>query len=143
MANSMSTNLMVTDMEASLRFYHEVLGLPIAFSVNAEQQTDMNGGIDPTAVFASLRAGDSELMLQERTSLAEDAPMVTPDTTPSGTFTLYFRVDDVDAIVGRIPESHEVVKPLQLTWYGMKEIWVRDPDGYVVTIGTPEGDPPA
>ena len=143
MANSMSTNLMVTDMGTSLRFYHEVLGLPIAFCVDADQQTDMSGTPVADAVFASLRAGDSELMLQERMSLAEDAPMVTETTPPAGTFTLYFRVDDVDAVADRLPEWHEVVKPLQLTWYGMKEIWVRDPDGYVVTIGMPEGDPPA
>ena len=143
MANSMSTNLMVTDMGASLVFYHDVIGLPIAFTVDADQQTDMSGDVTAGAVFATLRAGETELMLQDRVSLAEDAPMVTADTEPSGTFTLYFRVDDVDAVVERLPERHEVVKPLQLTWYGMKEIWVRDPDGYVVTIGSPEGDPPA
>ncbi len=143
MANSMSTNLMVTDMAASLRFYHEVLGLPIAFTVDADQQTDTSGAVVDDAVFAALRAGETELMLQERNSLAEDAPIVAADTPPSGTFTLYFRVDHVDEVAARIPESHEVVKPLQRTWYGMKEIWVRDPDGYVVTIGTPEGDRPA
>ena len=65
------------------------------------------------------------------------------DTPPGGTFTLYFRVGDVDEVVARIPDGHEVVKPLERTWYGMKEIWVRDPDGYVVTIGAPEGEPPA
>ena len=139
----MSTNLMVTDMGASLRFYHEVLGLTVAFTVDSAQNTDMSGAVSDTAVFASLRAGESELMLQERANLAEDAPMVTATTPPAGTFTLYFRVDDVDAVVDRLAEGHEVVKPLQTTWYGMKEIWVRDPDGYVVTIGSPEGEPPA
>ena len=143
MANSLSPNLMVTDMDASLRFYHEVVGLPIAFCVDADQSTDMSGEVVPGAVFATLRAGETELMLQDRVSLAEDAPVVTPDTPPAGTFTLYFRVDDVDEVVARMPESHEVVKPLQMTWYGMKEIWVRDPDGYVITIGAPEGEPPA
>ncbi len=142
MANALSPNLMVTDMEASLRFYHEVVGLPIAFSVDAGQNTDTSGNVMAGTVFAALRAGETELMLQDRVSLAQDAPMVTDNTPPSGTFTLYFRVDDVDAVVARLPTSHEVVKPLQQTWYGMKEIWVRDPDGYVVTIGSPEGDPP-
>ena len=142
MAIALSPNLMVTDMEASLGFYHHVVGLPIAFAVDAEQNTDTSGEIVAGTVFAALRAGETELMLQDRVSLAEDAPMVTEDTAPGGTFTLYFRVDDVDAVVERLPGSQEVVKPLQLTWYGMKEIWVRDPDGYVVTIGSPEGDPP-
>ena len=63
------------------------------------------------------------------------------DDVPGGTFSLYFRVDDVEEVLGRLDDV-EVVEPLQLTWYGMKEVWVRDPDGYVVTIGSPEGDPP-
>ncbi|NNK91866.1 MAG: hypothetical protein HKO87_05485, partial [Acidimicrobiia bacterium] len=109
----MSTNLMVTDMGASLRFYHEVVGLPIAFTVDADQQTDTSGEVVANAVFATLRAGETELMLQDRISLAEDAPMVAEDTPPSGTFTLYFRLEDataVDEVVARLPESHEVVK---------------------------------
>jgi len=142
MANSMSTNLMVIDVAEALHFYRDVIGGEIAFVVDAEEQTSMDGSIPDNPAFASVRIGDNELMLQERMSLVEDAPMVTADSEPGGTFTLYFRVDDVDAIVAKLPEGTEVLKPLQKTWYGMKEIWVRDPAGYVITIGTPEGPPP-
>lgn len=142
MINSMTPNLMVLDVGRSIRFYRDVIGADIAFVVDADQQTDMDGGIPPNAVFASLRVGEGEMMLQDRQSLAEDAPMVTDETEPGGSFTLYFRVHDVDEVVAKLPDGTETVKPLQTTWYGMKEIWVRDPDGYVITIGTPEGDPP-
>lgn len=54
---------------------------------------------------------------------------------------MYFRVDDVDAVLERLGDV-EVVKPIAQTWYGMREVWVRDPDGYVVTIGTPQGPAP-
>jgi len=143
MANSMSTNLMVIDVAEVLHFYRDVIGGEIAFVVDSKQETAMDGSIPEDAVFASVRIGDSELMLQERMSLVEDAPMVAADSEPGGTFAMYFRVDDVDAVVAKLPEGTEVLKPLQMTWYGMKEIWVRDPAGYVITIGTPEGDPPA
>lgn len=133
---------MVIDVAEALHFYRDVIGGEIAFVVDADQQTTMDGTIPDNAAFASVRVGDNELMLQERLSLVADAPMVTADSQPGGTFTLYFRVDDVDAIVSRLPEGTEVLKPLQKTWYGMKEVWVRDPAGYVITIGTPEGSPP-
>ncbi len=142
MANSMSTNLMVIDVAEALAFYRDVIGGEIAFVVDDNQVTTMDGSIPDNAVFASVRIGDSEMMLQERMSLAEDAPIVTADSEPGGTFALYFRVDDVDAVVARLPEATQVLKPLQQTWYGMKEIWVRDPAGYAITIGTPEGPPP-
>lgn len=133
---------MVLDVAEALRFYTDVIGGEIAFVVDGEQNTTMDGTIPDNAVFASVRIGESEMMFQERTSLAEDAPMVTEDSEPGGTFALYFRVDDVDAVVAKLPTGTAVLKPLQQTWYGMKEIWVRDPAGYAITIGTPKGDAP-
>jgi len=143
MINSVTANLMVTNMAASLRFYHEVLGAPIAFTVDADQNTEMPGVISDDAVFASVRAGDAELMLQQRANLLADSPAFDETTTPGGSFTLYFRVDDVDAIVARLPADTPVVKPLETTWYGQREIWVRDPDGYVITVGMVDGEPPS
>ena len=146
MVNSMSPNLMVTDVPKSLAFYVDGLGGTIAFTVDPDHNSDMEGGILPGTIFASVRLGDGEMMLQERGNLAEDAPHAfSVDDQPGGTFSLYFRVDDVDAVLGRLEarsEGVEIVKPLQMTWYGMKEVWVRDPDGYVITVGTPEGPPP-
>ena len=142
MVNSMSANLMVTDVARSLAFYADGVGGTIAFTVDAEQNSNMDGGVIDGAIFASVRLGDSEMMLQDRANLAEDAPHAfSVDDQPGGTFSLYFRVDDVDAVLAALGDV-EVVKPIQQTWYGMREVWVRDPDGYVVTIGTPQGPPP-
>jgi len=142
MLTSVIANLMVTDMVASLRFYHEVLGAPMAFTVDTEQNTEMPGEISDKVVFASLRAGECELMLQERQSLIEDSAAFDESTSVGASATFYFRVDDVDAIVARMSPDTPVVKPLETTWYGMREIWVRDPDGYVLTIGMQDGEPP-
>ena len=133
---------MVSDVAKSLAFYADGLGGTIAFTVDADQHSAMDGTIIDGAIFASVRLGTSEMMLQEKSNLVEDAPQAfSADDVPGGTFSLYFRVDDVDETLARIGDV-EIVKPLQLTWYGMKEVWVRDPDGYVVTVGSPEGDPP-
>ncbi len=133
---------MVSEVAKSLAFYVDGLGGTIAFTVDPQQNSNMEGGIIEDAIFASVRLGASELMLQEKHNLAEDAPHAfSIEDVPGGTFSLYVRVDDVDEVLSRLSDV-DVVKPLQLTWYGMKEVWVRDPDGYVVTIGSPEGDPP-
>lgn len=133
---------MVLDVAEAVMFYRDVIGGEIGFVVDANQESAMDGTIPDDAVFAMVRIGASELMLQDRMNLVDDAPMVTADSEPGGTFALYLRVPDVDAVVAKLPADTEVLKPLQMTWYGMKEIWVRDPAGYVITIGTPEGDPP-
>lgn len=134
---------MVLDVAEAVRFYSEVIGGEVAFVVDDQQQTSMDGTIPDNAVFASVRMGTGEVMFQERSNLVEDAPMVEADSSPSGTFAMYMRVDAVDEVIARLPESTEVLKPVQFTWYGMKEIWIRDPAGYVLTIGSPEGEAPA
>ncbi len=75
--------------------------------------------------------------------MLQDSPAFDASTVPGASITLYFRVDDVDTIAARLPAETPIVKALETTWYGMREIWVRDPDGYVLTIGTPDGAPPA
>ena len=133
---------MVLDVSESLGFYAAGIGGEIAFTVDAERNSNMEGGIIDGAVFASVRMGSGELMLQERGNLAEDAPQAFSSAdTPAATASLYLRVDDVDAVLERLGDV-EIVKPLQQTWYGMREVWVRDPNGYVVTVGTPTGPPP-
>lgn len=142
MITSIITNLMVTNMSNSLDFYHQIIGLEIAFTVNAEKESDMSGKVRSDAVFASLKYDGGEIMLQERNNMAADAGVFSAKQEPGGTLTLYFRSDSVDEIAGRLTDDIEIVKPLETTWYGMKEIWIRDPDGWVITIGTPEGPSP-
>lgn len=93
---------------------------------------------------ASLRAGDTELMMQDRASMANVLPGVfdDPGSVGVGSCALYFRVDDVEAMEESFDPSVEVVKSLETTWYGMAEIWIRDPDGYLVTVGSQSGSPP-
>lgn len=142
MAASLSPNLMVSDLRSSLAFYVDGIGGEIAFTLDAEQNADMSGGVADGAVFASLRIGTSEMMLQHKDSLIADVPGAFPaDALPGGTISVYFRVDDLDEVLSRLRDV-EVVKALNTTWYGMRELWVRDPDGYLVAVGAPDGDPP-
>ena len=142
MTLSLSPNLMVSDLQASLAFYVDGIGGQVAFTLDAEQNADMSGGIIDDAVFASLRVGSSEMMLQQKSSLMADVPGAFPeDVFPGGTISVYFRVDDVAAVLGRLGDIG-VVTTLDTTWSGMQESWLRDPGGYLVAIGAPDGDAP-
>jgi len=48
----------------------------------------------------------------------------------------YIWVDDVDALYGELRQrGADIVSPPQLRIYGMKEVEVRDLDGYVICFG--------
>ena len=76
--------------------------------------------------FVILQKGDAELMLQTHESLQKDMPALA--VLASRTAALYIEVEDFEDLLKRL-EGVEVVMPVRKTFYGMKEIVVREPGG--------------
>jgi len=133
-------NLMVTDMARSIAFYRDVLGMTLSFAVLPNREMAATGQ-EEGAVFATLEWEGGQLMLQTVGSLAEDVPAFDPGQTPSPGGTVYFRGLHPDKVKGRVP-ADRVVKGPELSWYGMLELYLRDPDGHIICLGAPEGPPP-
>lgn len=132
-------NLMVTDMARSLKFYRDKLGMQLAMAISPERDVlaDTDGR---DCGFAILSAVDGQLMLQSRESLR--AEIASLPETPSFTGTVYMRGFDPRQVEARLDPS-EIVKPMERTWYGMLELYVRDPDGYIICLGMADGPPMA
>ena len=118
----------VTDVEASSRWYQRLLGCQSAHG-GAEYERLVRDGV---------------LVLQlHRFGVEHDhGPIGDPDDKPYGNGVLvWFEVDDFDAAVGRAGEMKaSIVRPRQ-RHDGAKhwQIWLRDPDGYVVVLSGPDG----
>ncbi len=135
------TNLMVTDVAESVAFYRDVLGFKVVVRVPVEGEVLGDNEPDQSIIFATLSFRESELMLQSQSSFSEEAPGVKNDAKPGATASLYLRVTNFDELVERLGEA--VITEPKVSWYGMKEVWAKDPDGYLLTIGQPEGPPPS
>lgn len=124
---------MVADLHRTIPFYRDVLGFEHVMSVPAESE-DMLFHYDPSRplVYAMLKHGGITLMFQERGSLIENVPAFGPAPEIGATITYYFRVDEVDALTMKLRQHCSVVRDLHDTFYGMREIYVPDPDGYVL-----------
>ena len=134
-------NLMVTDMERAIAFYRDVIGMTVTMTLSADQQM-LSGNSAEGAVFATLEWNGAQLMLQSNASLAAELPVFAADQTPVPGGTIYFRGLHPDAVSDRI-DADQIVKGPFLQWYGMRELYLRDPDGHIVCLGAPEGAPPA
>ena len=130
-------NLMVSDMARSFAFYRGKLGLDLvmAMSPNREVLSQTDGR---DAVFAILSGQDGQLMLQTAASLRAELPQLA--VKPGFTGAIYIRGLDPRLVVERV-DPGEIVKPLELQWYGMLEAYVRDPDGYIVCAAIADGPP--
>ena len=84
--------------------------------------------------FIILMKGGAELMIQSIASLGKDLPPMTELARPAAC--LYIEVSDFDDLLKRVSAA-PVVVPVRTTFYGMKEIGVRDPGGNVVLFAAP------
>jgi uncharacterized glyoxalase superfamily protein PhnB len=116
---SLTPNLIVEDIEACLPFWIDRAGFEKTVEV---PEGDRLG-------FVILKHGACELMLQSRASLAKDIPAA---TGPFSAF-LYLRLADLDAI-RRALAGWPPLAPERTTFYGAREIIVKDPAGNVVVF---------
>jgi catechol 2,3-dioxygenase-like lactoylglutathione lyase family enzyme len=87
---------------------------------------------------------DDRLILQLHSWDEEDHPnLVNADAAPVGHgVLLWFEVDDFNAVVERsrsLP-AEVIEEPRVNPNAGHREMWLRDPDGYVVVIAGPAGE---
>lgn len=109
----------VSDLEASIKFYHKGLGFPKMES-------------SPDIAFFTLQG--SWLGLYDRKSLAEDAT-VSPEGNGFAGFTLAHNVaseSEVDQIIEQAVSAGAVlVKSPQKVFWGGYSGYFKDPDGYL------------
>ena len=74
-----------------------------------------------------------ELMLntaygrEERPSSPEPSRIAAHEDT-----TFYFQCQDVDAAYTHLRTKGIDVRPPTVSWYGMKQLYLKDPDGYLI-----------
>jgi hypothetical protein len=80
--------------------------------------------------FVILKKGESEIMLQTRASISKDLTAAS-QVILSMTSCLFIEVDSFADALERVKGS-EVLVPQRDTFYGMREIFVREPGGQVI-----------
>jgi len=122
--NSIVSNLIVASIEDCLPFYVERLG----FTQTVDVPHDGKLG------FVILKRGELELMLQSRASLAADIAGLGADAFRAA---LYIEVDKLAPIRKALTDWPRVI-PERTTFYGAREIIVRDPAGNLVAFASRE-----
>lgn len=112
--------LFVEKIEPCLPFWVERLGF--------EKTVEVPEG--PELGFVILVRDKVELMLQSRASVAEDVPGLAGELSRSF---LFVEVAKLDPIIECL-KGADIVIPVRTTFYGAREIGVRDPAGNVITF---------
>lgn len=113
--------LEVFDMPASLGFYRDKLGFAV---VGDSGQGDNSGWV-------MLQLNDATVMLN--TMYEDDRRPPAPDPTRVAAHhdtCIYFGCPDPDAAYNYLREKGVDLKPPEIAPYGMKQLYVSDPDNY-------------
>jgi len=122
--NSIVANLIVASIEDCLPFYVDRLGFTKTVEVPHEA----------TLGFTILKRGELELMLQSRASLAGDIAGLGAEPFRAA---LYIEVDKL-APIRKALAGWPLVIPERTTFYGAREVIVRDPGNNVVVFASRE-----
>lgn len=112
---SITPMLRTWKLQETIAFYTNVLG----FVVDASNET---------SGWAALHHDDAALMLSEPNPHEGDK-------YPRFTGSLYFRVDDVEAIWLKVKSKAAISYPPETFFYGMREFGIYDNNGYLLQFG--------
>ena len=114
--------LVVAELDRSLRFYTEVLGLALGHR---------------SGPYAQLDTGATRVALFERGAMAKtlDVKRLEEPRRGAPAFELGFKVDDVDAAFAELVAAgaEPVVEPTDRSW-GQRTGYLRDPDGHLIEL---------
>jgi catechol 2,3-dioxygenase-like lactoylglutathione lyase family enzyme len=114
----------VFDMPTSVRFYRDVLGFTLVSSAPLRAPDEFG--------WCLLRHGDgTEVMLNTAYDYGERPAQPDPARIAAHSDTcLYIGCPDVDAAYQFLVEKGLALKPPNIAHYGMKQLYLRDPDGF-------------
>lgn len=115
--------LIVEEIEKSLQFWVDRMGFQKTVDV---PEGDRLG-------FVILVNDGAELMMQTISSVREDEPRFAPERPETKGCGLFVEVADFDDVKRRL-EGYPIVMPERLTFYGMREIGVSEPNGHTVVF---------
>jgi glyoxylase I family protein len=127
---TMTPLIQVFDMPTSVAFYRDLLGFTVVNRSQPGDGDEFDWGL--------LRLDGALLMLN--TAYERDSRPLAPDPARQAAHDdtgLFFSCPDVDAAYAYLREKGVDVKPPKIAPYGMKQLYVTDPDGYVLCFQWP------
>ena len=107
----------VPDVRATLDWYE---------SIGFRAVNTYDNGTENGLSFAILAFGNGQVMFNQGGETS---------TKRRREVDLYAYTDDVDAVYSKLKDRVDVIKEPHNTWYGMREVIIRDLNGFWITFG--------
>ena len=134
MTTTFTPNLMTTDVNNTVKFYRDRLGFNLVMGVPFDSETPVTELLDNISLqYAMLSKQGAMIMFQHQRSLAKEYDLFS-DIPVAASATFYLEVESLDDLKAGLGDDVEIALPERITFYGMRELWIRDNNGYVITL---------
>lgn len=131
-ANKLTPNFQVKDIKETVNFYQSVLGFSLIMAVPETQDAIEQFVADTKEYIYALVSKDKvEMMFQRSDSFKSDVKMA-KDISLGASVSFYMEIDGLDNFYDEIKDKVSEITEPKLAWYGMKEFYVKDPNGYIL-----------
>ena len=121
--------IQVFDMPVAVRFYRDVLGFELVSQSHQGEEFD----------WCLLRLNGANVMLNTAYEREDRPPApVAHRIAAHEDIGLFFSCPDVDAVYHHLRQNRIDCEPPKVVAYGMKQLYLKDPDGYVICFQWPE-----
>ncbi len=130
--NKLTPNLEVRNIKEVVQFYNTVLGFTLIMAVPEAQdgiEQSINDG--KTYVYALMSKGNVEIMFQRTDTFKKDIEML-KDQSIGASATFYIEIEGLDEFYNTIKNKVSEKTEPKTAWYGMREFYIKDPNGYVL-----------
>ncbi|MBI5042910.1 MAG: VOC family protein [Nitrospirae bacterium] len=134
----LTTNMMVDDVQKTLKFYKESLNFDFVMGVPQDKnEVIVENDFKRKLVYAFVKHGSIEIMFQAKESLSNDISYF-KNKSIGASISFYFEVDDVNSTYEKLKNKVKIVKDIFTTWYGMREFYISDCNGYILGFAKQE-----
>lgn len=131
----LTPNFSVENVKDTVLFYQDILGFKLEMVVPNDKNIIEHNLVDDKAYnYAMMSKNDVFVMFLEENSFKKDIPAF-KNNTHGASILFYIDVEDINTIYDSIEDKVEIVKKLDTTWYGMKEFYIKDCNGYILGFG--------
>ena len=81
--------------------------------------------------YAMVRKNEVFVMFLQADSFKEDIPIL-QDFPQGASVLFYIDVENIEETYKQLEDRVEIAKTLETTWYGMREFYIRDCNGYIL-----------
>jgi uncharacterized glyoxalase superfamily protein PhnB len=122
--HKVTPNLVVRDLETSIKFYRDVLGFSVSQTVPDKAPF----------IFAWMKRDEADIFLNANMPPQPGEPdLYAGKTIGGGTMSLYLVMQGIDDLYAKVQqEKVPIVIAMHKQFYGMREFAVHDPDGHLL-----------